>query len=352
MIYIMSKVSIIIPAYNAAEFIHISISSIQSQNFSDYEIIIVNDGSTDHTAAIVEDLASKDNKIHLISIENSGPAVARNVGISHCTGDYIMFMDSDDTLLHDTLPGAVMKAEESRSDMVILGFSIINVGDQSKINYTAPEAVIAGREEIGQAIEQLYIANLLNQCWGKLYRRELIVDNNITFENYMYGEDRLFIFDCLKHTNGITVIEKPGYNYYMHKSESLITKFYGKKFDVCNEIDTRLRDLMKYFGTMSAEADRTYSYMYVKSVVSCMTNIFAPSCPYSFKEKYRYIKKIVQSEKVRHAVKKKHNRGIAGEGLRLIIKTRLVPFNLLAMWFVYKSSSLFPKLFIKLKHLK
>lgn len=111
------KVSIITPSYNAALYIENTIASVQTQTLRDWEMIIVDDGSTDNSADIVKKIANNDSRIKLIQKENGGSASARNVGLQHAEGDYIQFLDADDTIAHDKLERQVRLMDEKKLDV-------------------------------------------------------------------------------------------------------------------------------------------------------------------------------------------------------------------------------------------
>src|SRR5574344_575286 len=106
------KVSVIIPVYNTEKYVRQAVESIRRQTLKDIELIIVNDGSTDGSMTILEELAAQDERIKLFSQENQGLSVTRNIGLSHSTGEYVYFMDSDDLLVSDTLLKCYVKCKE------------------------------------------------------------------------------------------------------------------------------------------------------------------------------------------------------------------------------------------------
>ena len=121
------KVSIVVPAYNAAGYVEGCINSVLAQSCGSFELIIVNDGSKDDTAAVVSAMAEKDARVKLLTVENGGPAAAREHGlaIANPEAEYVMFLDSDDRLLPDALEYALGGA--NGADMVIFGYTIVGV---------------------------------------------------------------------------------------------------------------------------------------------------------------------------------------------------------------------------------
>ena len=120
------KVSIVIPCYNAAPYIETTISSIQQQTLSEWEIIIVDDGSTDNCVEIIQKLIAQDNRIRLIQKDNGGSASARNLGLSLAQGDYIQFLDADDTIAPDKLARQTALMDRDNLDISYTDFRIVD----------------------------------------------------------------------------------------------------------------------------------------------------------------------------------------------------------------------------------
>ena len=156
------KVSIVVPAYNAAGYVEGCINSVLAQSCGSFELIIVNDGSKDDTAAVVSAMAEKDARVKLLTVENGGPAAAREHGlaIANPEAEYVMFLDSDDRLLPDALEYALGGA--NGADMVIFGYTIVGV-DGSERYYCEPEQLI-DRAGMAEALPRLYKANQLPSC--------------------------------------------------------------------------------------------------------------------------------------------------------------------------------------------
>ena len=339
------KVSLIMPAYNAEAHIARSVGSVLSQTYENFELIVVDDGSKDNTAKILAEIAAKDSRVKPMTVENGGPAVARNRGIAAVSQDtdYFMFIDSDDEYLPDAIEYAMQGAERG-AELVIMGFSIVSA-DGSRRDYCEQEGFYG--EDFGQHFARLYKANLLNQVWGKLYKASLIRDD-VRFEDYRWGEDRLFIFDCLEKEPEICVLPECKYLYIMQQGESLISKFYDKKFAVCLQIDERVEKLCEKYGV---EDDSVFRYMFAKSIFSCLTNLFTPSCKLSEKEKRAFVKNLVNNRQVLHRTK-----GVAGGApvklLCAVISSKWVCLNLLCFKLVAIAGKIAPKLFMKIKHKK
>ena len=255
-----------------------------------------------------------------------------------------MFADSDDLLERGALEYAL--TEGRGADLVLMGFSIKNT-DGSTASYREPEQHL-DPTTLGAELGRLYKANLLNQVWAKLFSAEMIKAGHIRFPDYRWGEDRLFIFDCLERAGSVAVLPECKYSYIMHPGQSLISSYYDKKFEVCLEADARAQQLCRRFG---AEDDADFRYMFVKSVFSCLTTLFSPGCRLSRDEKRDVIRGIITNEQLRERSRKPFG-GAAVKLLSAVMRSGSVTLNYAAFHFVAWAGQAAPRFFTKLKHRK
>ena len=321
--------SVIIPAYNCKETLSAAVISV-AENFKDTEIIIIDDGSTDTTPDVIDNLKTSYSCICSKRITNSGPANARNEGIRLAAGDFVMFIDSDDTFAKSTFR-AVSSNLEKDTDMLIFGFRQNFTGRADDKIYSLGSPF---------TVDEYYKNNLLNQVWNKAYKREFLVKNNILFENYKYGEDRIFNAAVLSCNPVVKTIPDVLYNYNIDKSVSLISGYIPEKFDACRKIDSIYR-------TLCADS-RTTDYMFLKNTVSCMTVLFADNCKLSSKEKKSVIKEIISNSDVKKAMESQQD-STANEIIRKIIRTENVNINFLFAFTVAFIQKHFLPLFLKFR---
>ena len=341
------KVSVIMPAYNSEKYIERSIKSVLSQTHSALELIVVDDGSTDRTPAILRRLASGDSRLRVVRTENHGPALARNVALEQVAedADFVTFIDADDELLPDALSYALEPAG-SGADLILFGFSIVEA-DGKEREYHEFDCLVR-TQDMRTAFPRLYKANLLNQVWAKLYSARILRESSIRFQDYLWGEDRLFVFDYLEHCSLIAVRSECKYRYIMHAGESLISRFYPKKFTVCIEADIRAQELCRKYGVAD---DADLRYMFAKSVFSCITTLFSPSCTLSDEGRLIYINEIRANPRVQQRCRDTSGGAPANALCRVLRRGRprviLNTFRLVAA--VGEQA---PDLFMKLKHRK
>ena len=212
-------ISVIVPAYNVGDYIEECLDSVLSQTWASLEIIVIDDGSTDHTADVVQKLAEKDHRIRLLQQVNAGVSIARNRGLCDANGTFISFVDGDDIVhpdflsrLHDAIQGA---------EMAIIGVeNIHDIGERSPRRQLKDETI----SNLGDA---LHLLTMFSSGawdfpnWNKLFRRSIILEQKIRFkEGLSIGEDRLFNLQYLIHCTTVRTIDATGYGYRLRPNSA------------------------------------------------------------------------------------------------------------------------------------
>ena len=250
---IRPELSIIIPAYNCADDILRMIDSIKAQDYSDYELIIVNDHSTDDTAKVLSQLSRSDRRIVAINQPaNGGASIARNTGISRAKGKYLMFLDADDTLKKGALAKFVSTIKNNQTQMAVSGFTIINLKDRKKLSEVD---VCNASPPDRQADEpwKIYILRLLGidgrlyQVWNKIYLTSIIKKHHLAFQSGVnFGEDLMFNLDYLSLIDSISFIPASLYNYYQSLDSGTFSKsslIYQNRLDNFTALEKFLADI-------------------------------------------------------------------------------------------------------------
>jgi glycosyltransferase involved in cell wall biosynthesis len=210
--------SIIIPAYNAASSIRTIATAILSEKFTDFELIVVDDGSKDDTLRVVRGLASKDKRVIVRAQRNGGPSSARNTGLQKARGTYIQFYDADDTIVPGSLQKIIDAAERSHSDIVVSGWRV-NLQTKHGIIQAYKEISPEGGEVEGSKILPYVVRSIgtdgrLYNLWNKLFRADIIREHDLTFrEDIRFGEDIIFTLHYLRFARKISFIPDLTYNY-------------------------------------------------------------------------------------------------------------------------------------------
>ena len=221
------KVSVIIAAYNSEKHIEKCLDSIFNQTFKDFEVIVVNDGSTDRTKKVCVRYATEHNNMILVNQENGGIATARNKGLEVCHGDYIAFSDSDDYMEVDWLQHFMDAIDANpECDIAIEGL-LVDYND--KINHVPVKAEKYEGDKIIEAYQSLKSLHIEGFLFNKIYNRKIIEENNIRFE-YTLKEDLLFNLKYLYYTTSLITISSSCYHYIQHGSQSLIHRRYTANY--------------------------------------------------------------------------------------------------------------------------
>lgn len=188
----MPKVSIVIPVYNAEAFLPMCLSSIENQTFQDWEVIAINDGSTDGSLTLLQTFADNDKRFHILSIEHSGQAAARNEGIQHIQSEFCTFIDADDYVDADYLERLL--AAIGSNDLCQFGYRRVSPN--------------------GDTLEEkvpVHFYQFTSPCM-RLYRTDFLNRHNLRFKSMIY-EDVVFSVDIWKTNPTYTILPYSGYNY-------------------------------------------------------------------------------------------------------------------------------------------
>ena len=216
-------VSIIVPVYNAERSIARCVDSILSQQFTDFELLLVDDGSRDGSGAICDGYAAADSRVRVIHKENTGVSDTRNLGIAQARGTYLQFLDSDDWITPDATKLLVQTAEAHSCDLVISDFYRV-VGERVSRKGDIDEDRTLTREE--------YAAHMMEQpadfyygvLWNKLYRRDIVADHGLRMDpDISWCEDFLFNLEYIRHAERFYALQVPIY-YYVKTKGSLASQ--------------------------------------------------------------------------------------------------------------------------------
>lgn len=200
------KITIIVPVYNAENYIKKCIVSIISQTYNDWECLLIDDGSTDKSFDICKEYEKKDKRIRVIHKENGGVSSTRNRGIIESKGDWVFFLDADDYLMTNYLYHLTRNFENV--DLVISGFERIG-SKNDKVSFS--HFGIFDNEGFGKLLNDKYSCFPFWYCWGRLYKKSILINNKLIFkEGLYYHEDTDFLFNYLLKVEKILVSEEVG----------------------------------------------------------------------------------------------------------------------------------------------
>ena len=255
-------ISIIIPVYNVENYLRSCLDSVLSQTYKDFEVLMVNDGSTDSSGAICQEFAERDSRFHYFEKENGGLSDARNYGLDRAKGHYITFLDSDDFLFEDYLENLYHASRLSDSDITIGGYC--RFGDSNFYFYNdrfKSDSLVSLKDF--QAIQ--YLDSMLDvtfltfsTAWGKLFKRELF--SELRFPYGKYAEDQFLIWKLYMKADKIYVFNGASYVYRMNPS-GLSNIFTLKHLDYIDALEERIKDTKDIEGIEIQNSFNMYRYV-------------------------------------------------------------------------------------------
>lgn len=214
-------VSIIIPVYNAENFLTRCVESVLSQEYTDFELILVDDGSTDGSGSLCDGFAERDGRVRVIHKENTGVSDSRNIAIDHARGKYLQFLDSDDWLTKDATRLFVSSAESSGCDMVIADFYRVSGDNLSHKGDIEKEGLLT-RQEFAALMMENPADFYYGVLWNKFYKRKLVEKLHLRMDpEISWCEDFIFNLEYIRHCKSIYALQAPIY-YYVKTKGSLV----------------------------------------------------------------------------------------------------------------------------------
>lgn len=304
------KISVIVPIYNAALYLRTCLDSVVNQTYQNLEIICVDDGSTDESGNILAEFANKDERILPIHTENSGVSSARNTALSAASGDFIMFVDGDDWIDLDTCEIALNAIVANEADLVTWAYvreyptsSQPRLVFQGNRLFDENGCAALWRRMVGLVEDELKTpesADSLSCVWGKLYRRETIIDHNVFFTDLKRigsYEDGLFNLRCFSHVKKAYYIANPMYHY--RKGSGMTSRY---REELRKQWNNLFDDIKHYIDT--TDCDKPLLYFALDNRISLsiiglgLNAICLPNA-----KAYQEIKSILRDERYRKAIR-------------------------------------------------
>lgn len=255
----MNKVTIIVPVYNVEKYLKEAVDSAIKQTYKNIEIILIDDGSTDSSGKMCDDLAKEDERIKVIHQKNRGLSGARNTGLENATGKYIMFLDSDDTFDKNACKNLLDYIEETNADYIIGNY--INMDENGTLwdNPVFDKKYRKFKLSINDYNKSFYIMN--SGVWNKIFRKSFLDKINIRFEEGLPAEDAIFTTSCFIQSKNVYYLPKIVYNYRLRQSDSISSNCTKDYF---LGINTAYRIIYNNFR--ESNNLEYYRYFYAKSV--------------------------------------------------------------------------------------
>lgn len=324
----MIQLSIIVPVYNVEKYVHLCIDSIYKQDLDEncFEVILINDGSTDKSMEVIENIILQHQNITIINQENQGLSVARNNAIAAAKGEYILMPDSDDLLIENSLKPLLEKAMETKVDLVVADFLQMSNDEIDAMN-NCPLQQNEGLRIIEKTGEQLFMENTNPHqpyIWRILFRKGFIIQHQLKFYPGIYVQDKPFFYESYLKAGKCLISSQPIYIYRKHTSgvSFCMKEKYAK--DYCFSISLMWN--LSHLDTLKPRIrNRMHDYIYI-TVSSLICRLI-----YELKDKNKSIEIIDHLNTVAPKLRFHH-----GTKQRLItILLRYMPHTYIRLRFMY-----------------
>lgn len=324
----MELISIIVPVYNVEKYLKKCLDSIIAQTYKNIEVIMVDDGSTDNCGKICDEYAEAHKNFKAVHKKNAGLGMARNTGIQHMSGEYVMFLDSDDYIDPDLVKVLYNALKTNKVDISKSGFRRVdndgNISSERKYN----SEVFKGKKAATMFLPRLIGSSPEKKdsfemsVWASLYKTSHIKNNTILFpsERDLISEDIIFNIEYTQYANGACVISEIGYN-YRYNPLSLTKNYRANKFEACTKLHIYVKNKLKELGYDNKTQYRL-DRIYFVSARGCIAQETNSNNGFTFKQRIYHIRKIcmddiLQNTIDRYPVKKL---GFAQRGFLYMVK--------------------------------
>lgn len=327
------KVSIIMPVYNKIKYLEKTIQSILNQTYKDFELIIVDDGSTDGSEKLCDKFSECDSRIKVIHIKNNGVSNARNIGIENSTGEYIQFIDADDYIDSNMLEDLIDICEKYTPDIIISGVKKVDHNGNEKANIIPSLQGIKNKFQMMENFaEEQKNTGLYGCVSNKFIRREIIEINRIRFDTSIWlAEDLNFYLDLYQYTTNIYFCNKSYYYYLQEAENSSTTSSKKNNYLVQANIILKEKNLLKINNSLNEKNLENVNFVITNFIMSYIYDKF--TFDYS---KFKYNMKIaIEDKNIMNSISNKDMNKFGKIIMNLFVKENII---LIYILFVIRNS--------------
>lgn len=293
----MPRFSIISPVYNTQEYLKKFLDSVVGQSFSDFELIIVDDGSTDNSVDICCEYMQKDERIKLLKQKNQGAGPARNYGVSVAKGEYILFFDSDDWLSDTTLERLNDCILKHPVDLLLFGAEEVCFDEKEierkRVPLVPAELNLKSSTECKEVFCDLIFSSIINVPWNKVFNREIVDKYNIHFADTRRAQDAFFCMEYYKHISSLHTINDVLYFYRGNTQAKVWKKFPVDLYKIDIKYDSYLVDIFNEFGIYSGHNRELIDTLFYNSIFRTVGYCRNPKWGFNRTQKLKYISDII-----------------------------------------------------------
>lgn len=344
------KISIIMPVYKVEEYVAKAIESILAQTFTEYEFLIVDDGTPDKSGEICDAYAKKDARITVIHKENGGAPSARNTAIDLAKGEYVYFLDSDDWAEPDMLSDMYALAEKTKAQLVVCGFYIDTYYGTQHISekICVDDKVFTDAESFREEAYRYFDRNMLYTPWNKLYRMDVIRAHKLYFPQTLW-DDFPFNLSYMQQVERVAFSTNAYYHFIRARAESETAAYRADMYEKREEEQGWMEDLFRGWGVTNEGTREMVARRYIERMIGCIANVTSSKCTLSGRQRRAEIKKMLHNPRVDEAL-------AVAKPRSMYMKLMLIPVRWKNTYLTWMESALISlvkekntKLFAKLK---
>lgn len=321
--------SIVMPVYKVEKSLKMAANSVLNQTFTDFELILVDDCSPDKSGELCDKIKEKDQRVKVIHKEkNGGLGFARNTGIENCTGEYILFIDSDDWIEAETLSILYKYIKESNAD--IYAFSIVqdytdeNGNVIKSINVNLKKAYADNSSDIARLAVDMDVQRNFAYAWSKVYKTDFIKANNFLFTEIKLIEDFMFNVEVFQKAEKTVVLEEVLYHYIKPPHVTLVST-YNSAFDSLSKLRyNKEAEMLKNANVKEQKYHQAILDIYLKHILSVFVRDLGEGSPLNKKERKAHIKEVLNDPETVQIIKNSHSGSKSIKILEIIFKKRMV----------------------------
>lgn len=293
-INIHTMVSVIIPIFNVSCFIERGLQQILNQTYQDFEIILVDDGSTDDSLIKCQKWERTDSRIRVFHQENQGAGGARNLGIEKSHGKYIYFYDIDDEISPSLLEYNVSIMEKYDYEIICFGYKNIETTFRSETIVTFNQTIVHNNSELRDVFVDEFLLKVNGFPWNKFYRKDFLDKYNLRYEYQRIQQDEVFNLLCYHRVERLYLSPEVLYNYYIYEKGNTRSRFIPDRFDVYKSVIGHFENLKEFWKINDSRFDDYIHKRFYSSVLQCMLfNLLHKDCNWNKSEKQSEINRIM-----------------------------------------------------------
>jgi glycosyltransferase involved in cell wall biosynthesis len=301
----MPEISAIVPVYNCSQYLERSIRSILAQTFTDFELILVDDGSADGSGELCDRLAAEDSRIKVVHKENGGAGSARNAGMDIALAPFWVFPDSDDWMEPDMFEVLHKHMVETGADVAICGFT-------SNYDYEKPEhgektfpkaGFLSNLQDVRDFFVDYFPDGMAGYLWNKMYKADVIKNNNIRFTDMRRYQDGMFNLELFDHVSSAVLIDSCLYHYKLNDVQDVFVKYPVNKFELLSMLLTEYELQLSKWGLNKPQQMEKICSFFLRGVVSCIDSMYSPWWNFNGEQRKLYLKELADDIKVNEMLK-------------------------------------------------